>query len=52
VKKNNTSRFAPAVYIFVEISKKSCGIFDFYKAEELVATGRYATQKKLDSLKN
>jgi NTE family protein len=38
--------------IFVEISKKSCGTFDFYKAEELVEIGRYAAQKKLDSLKN
>ena len=36
--------------IFVEISKKSCGTFDFYKAEELVETGRYATQEKFDSL--
>lgn len=36
--------------IFVEISKKSCGTFDFYKAEELVETGRFATQEKLDSL--
>ncbi len=32
--------------IFVEISKKSCGTFDFYKAEELVEIGRYATQEK------
>ncbi len=36
--------------IFVEISKKSCGTFDFYRAEEMVETGRYATQKKFDSL--
>ena len=36
--------------IFVEISKKSCGTFDFYKAEELVEIGRYATQEKLNSL--
>ena len=36
--------------ILVEISKKTCGTFDFYKAEELVETGRYATQKKIDSL--
>ena len=38
--------------IFVEISKKSCGTFDFYKAEELVEIGRYATQKKFDSLQD
>jgi NTE family protein len=36
--------------IFIEISKKSCGTFDFYKAEELVETGRFATQEKLESL--
>jgi NTE family protein len=38
--------------IFVEISKKSCGTFDFYKAEELVEIGRYATQEKFDSLQD
>lgn len=37
--------------ILVEISKKSCGTFDFYKAEELVEIGRYAAREKLDSLK-
>jgi NTE family protein len=36
--------------ILIETSKKTCGTFDFFKAEELVETGRYATQKKLDSL--
>jgi NTE family protein len=35
--------------IFVEVSKKTCGTFDFYKAEELVEIGRYATKIKLDS---
>lgn len=38
--------------IFVEISKNSCGTFDFYKAEELVEIGRYATQEKFVSLQN
>ena len=38
--------------IFVEISKKSCGTFDFYKAEELVEIGRFATQEKFESLQN
>lgn len=38
--------------ILVEISKKSCGIYDFFKAEELVETGRYATREKLDSIQN
>jgi len=36
--------------ILVEISKKSCGTFDFFKAEELVEIGRYATKKIFDSL--
>lgn len=36
--------------ILIETSKKTCGTFDFFKAEELVETGRYATKKKLDSL--
>jgi NTE family protein len=36
--------------ILVEISKKTCGTFDFYKTEELVETGRYATREKLDSI--
>lgn len=38
--------------ILIETSKKSCGTFDFFKAEELVETGRYATQEKLDSLQD
>jgi NTE family protein len=38
--------------ILIEISKKSCGTFDFYKAEEMVEIGRYATKKKLDSLQD
>jgi NTE family protein len=38
--------------ILVEISKKSCGIYDFFKAEELVETGRYATKEKFDSLQD
>lgn len=36
--------------ILIEIAKKSCGTFDFYKAEELVEIGRSATREKLDSL--
>lgn len=32
--------------VFVEISKKTCGTFDFFKAEELVEIGRLATQEK------
>jgi NTE family protein len=36
--------------ILVEISKKSCGTFDFFKAEELVEIGRYAVRERLNSL--
>jgi len=36
--------------ILVEISKKSCGTYDFYKVEELVEIGRYAARERLDSL--
>jgi NTE family protein len=38
--------------ILVEISRKSCGTFDFYKAQEQVEIGRYATQEKIDSLQD
>jgi len=38
--------------ILVEISHKSCGTFDFYRAVELVEIGRYSTQQKLNSLDN
>lgn len=38
--------------ILINISKKSCGIFDFYKAEEIVEIGRYSAQKILDTHKN
>jgi NTE family protein len=34
--------------ILIEISRKSAGTFDFFKAEELVEIGRYAAKKKLD----
>jgi NTE family protein len=37
--------------ILIEISRDSAGIFDFFKAEELVEIGRYAAIKKLDSIK-
>jgi NTE family protein len=38
--------------IIVAISKKPCGTYDFFKAEELVETGRYATREKLNSLQD
>jgi NTE family protein len=38
--------------IFVEIAKKTCGTFDFFKAEELVEIGRNATREKFNSQQN
>lgn len=35
--------------MLIEISKKTCETFDFYKAEELVEIGRFATKEKFDS---
>ncbi len=35
--------------ILVEISHESCSIFDFYKAEEMVETGRQVAMATLDS---
>lgn len=35
--------------IMIKISRKSCGTFDFYKAEEMVEIGRYSAQKFLES---
>jgi len=37
--------------ILINISRKSCGTFDFYKAEELFEIGRYSTQKTLEAQK-
>ncbi len=36
--------------ILIEISRESCGIFDFFKAEELVEIGRFAASNKLNLL--
>lgn len=33
--------------LLIEISHKSCGIYDFYRAEEMVEMGRYAASLKL-----
>lgn len=38
--------------VLVEISKNSCGTYDFFRAEELVEIGRSATREKLDLLNN
>ena len=33
--------------ILIKISRNSCGVFDFYRSEELVETGRIAAQKSI-----
>ncbi len=37
--------------IMIEVSSESCGMYDFYKAEELVEIGRIAARTANDSLK-
>jgi NTE family protein len=37
--------------IYIEVSGDSCGIFDFYRAEEMVERGRKATAKILKGKK-
>ena len=34
--------------ILINISRESCGTFDFYKAEELIEIGRLSAKKCLD----
>jgi NTE family protein len=36
--------------LLIEISHDTCGTFDFYKAEEMVAFGRAAAVKALNKL--
>lgn len=36
--------------VLIEVAKRSCGTFDFYKAEGLVEMGRYAAREELDLL--
>ncbi|MBA7543069.1 putative NTE family protein [subsurface metagenome] len=38
--------------ILINISRHSCGTFDFYKAEELVEIGRHAAIKSIKEYKN
>ncbi|MCK4678170.1 MAG: patatin-like phospholipase family protein [Bacteroidales bacterium] len=38
--------------ILINISRNSCGTFDFYKAEELVEIGRHAAVRSLKEYKN
>ncbi|MDT8393257.1 MAG: patatin-like phospholipase family protein [Bacteroidales bacterium] len=37
--------------ILINISRESCGTFDFFKAEELIEIGRISTRKTLESTK-
>jgi NTE family protein len=37
--------------MLIEISRKSAGTFDFFKAEELVEIGRFAAKRKLDTIR-
>jgi NTE family protein len=34
--------------ILIEVSRDSCGTYDFFKAKELIDMGRYATMKSLE----
>ena len=38
--------------ILIQISRESCDIFDFYKAEELVEIGRHAAKKSIEEYKS
>lgn len=33
--------------ILINISRDSCGIYDFFRAEEMVEIGRYAANKSI-----
>jgi len=37
--------------ILIEVSRDSCGTYDFFKAQELIHMGRIATQKSLENFK-
>lgn len=45
IAKNNLEKYPPD--LLIEISVDTCGIFDFYKAEELVEVGRYSAVRAL-----
>lgn len=48
IAKKNLEKFPPD--LLIEISADSCGIFDFYKAEELVEIGRYSAIRSLGKI--
>ena len=50
ISKMTIERYPPD--ILINVSRKSCGAFDFYKAEELVEIGRHAATISLDEYKN
>jgi NTE family protein len=50
ISKMTIEKYAPD--ILINVSKNSCGFFDFYKAEELVEIGRHATVKSLKEYSN
>ncbi len=33
--------------VLIEVSRDSCGTYDFYKAEEMIEIGRHAAEKSL-----
>ncbi len=46
ISKMTIEKYSPDIVI--KVSKKSCDIFDFYKAEELVEIGRHAAKKSIE----
>ncbi len=38
--------------ILINVSRQTCGVFDFYRAEELVEIGRHATEKSVKEYNN
>jgi len=45
----NIEKYKPDMLI--NISRHSCGTFDFFKAEELIETGRRAARKSINDYK-
>ena len=45
----NIEKYKPDMLI--NISRHSCGTFDFFKAEELIETGRLAAKKSINDYK-
>jgi len=46
ISKMTIEKYSPDIVI--NVSRKSCDIFDFYKAEELVEIGRHAAKKSIE----